>query len=107
MSSTKDLNQKRNTLLKEIDRNSAFIRGSITSVCAKCSRAGCICPKKSSRRAYRLTYKDSRQKTRIVYIPQNELSKLRKMIGNYKRVRQIIEQLVENNIEAFKKEISR
>ena len=107
MSSTKDLNQKRATLLKEMDHNSVFVRGSITSVCAKCSRAGCICPKKSSRRAYRLTYKDSQQKTRIVYIPHSQLSKLRKRIENYKRVRQIIEQLVETNIEAFKQEIRR
>ena len=107
MTSTRDLNQKRNALLKEIERNSGFVRGSITSVCATCNRAGCICPKKSSRRAYRLTYKDSQQKTRIVYIPQSQLNKIRKLIENYKRVRQIIEQLVETNIEAFKKEIRR
>jgi len=100
----KDLTQKREELIIRVGKCSDVVRGSVTSVCAKCSRAGCICDQKSPRRAYRLTYKDSWQKTRIVYVPRSRLPRIRKMIANYARLRQIIEQLVETNIEAFKDE---
>ena len=94
----KDLIRKRNALLEK------FARGSITSVCSTCNRARCICEKKTSGRAYRLTYKDSRQKTRTVYIPRSGLPRIRKMTANYAKSRDIIEQLVETNIEMFKEE---
>ena len=95
--------RKRNALLKKLNQYSEFVRGSINSVCATCNRASCICKKKSSKMAYRLTYKDSQQKTRIVYVSRSKLPKMRKMIANYVKVRKIIEQLVELNIVEFKK----
>ncbi len=57
--------------------------------------------------AYRLTYKDSQQKTRSVYVKKDQLPRMRKMIANYARLRKLIEQLVEVNIEAFKEESRR
>ncbi len=103
----KGLARKRNVLLKKLDQHSEFVRGSITSVCATCNRARCICRKTSPRRAYRLTYKDGQQKTRIVYVPREQLPRIREMIANYARVRKIIEQLVETNIKMFKEEARR
>lgn len=103
----KGLSRKRNTLLKKLDQHSEFVRGSISSVCTTCNRARCICNKTSSRKAYRLTYKDNQQKTRIVYVPRDQLPRIRKMIANYARVRKIIEQLVETNIKIFKEEYRR
>ena len=99
--------RKRNLLLDRLDQYSEFVRGSINSVCSTCNRARCVCRKKSSWRAYRLTYKDAQQKTRIVYVPRDQLPKMRKMIANYAHVRKIIEQLVKTNIELFKKEARR
>ncbi len=99
---------KKQTLLVEtLARYQDFARGSITSVCSTCSRARCICRKKTARKAYRLTYKDAHQKTRTVYVPREQLPRMRKMIANYARVRNIIEQLVEVNLEAFKQEVRR
>ena len=100
----KDPLRRRKTLLRNFEQYSEFVRGSVNSVCAKCNRARCICEKKSSRRAYRLTYKDSQQKTRIVYVPRGRLPKIRSMITNYSKARKIIEQLIETNIEIFKKQ---
>ena len=99
--------KKRNDLLKKIAQFPEFVRGSITSVCSTCNRARCICSKKSSRMAYRLTYKDSQQKTRSVYVKKDQLPRMKKMIANYARLRKLIEQLVEVNIEAFKEESRR
>ena len=103
----KDPVRRRNALLRKFEQCSEFVRGSVNSVCAKCNRARCICEKKTSRRAYRLTYKDSQQKTRIVYVPQSRLPKIRKMIANYSKSRQIIEQLIETNVEMYKNETRR
>jgi len=99
--------KKRNDFLKKLAQFPEFVRGSITSVCSTCNRARCICSKKSSRMAYRLTYKDSQQKTRSVYVKKDQLPRMRKMIANYARLRKLIEQLVEVNIEAFKEESRR
>lgn len=103
----KNLVKKRNLLLKKLQQHSQFVRGSISSVCSTCNRALCICHKDSSRRAHRLTYKDAQQKTQIVYVPRDQLPRMRKMIANYARVRKIIEQLIETNIELFKQEVRR
>jgi hypothetical protein len=81
----KGLSRKRNALLKKLDQHSEFVRGSISSVCTTCNRARCICNKTSSRRAYRLTYKDNQQKTRIVYVPRDQLPRIRKMIATIMR----------------------
>jgi hypothetical protein len=100
--------RRRRALTEKLAQHADFVRGSVTSVCSTCNRARCICRKKSSsRKAYRLTYKDRQQKTRTVYVRQEQLAKVRKMIANYAQVRRIIEQLVEANIELFKTEARR
>ena len=96
--------KKRDTLVKKLVMHPNFVRGSITSVCSTCNRARCICKKESTQRAYRLTYKDAKQKTRTVYVRREQLPKIRKMIANYANLRKIVEQLVETNIEIFKAE---
>jgi hypothetical protein len=99
--------RKRNALVEKLAEYPDFVRGSITSACSTCNRARCICRGQSSRKAYRLTYKDRRQKTRTVYVRREQLPKVRKMIANYARVRTIIEALVDANIELFKAESKR
>ena len=99
--------KKRNELLNKLAQFPEFVRGSITSVCSTCNRAHCICSKKSSLMAYRLTYKDSQQKTRSVYVKKDQLPRMRKMIDNYAKFRKLIEKLVEANIEVYKQETQR
>ena len=102
--SMKGLIRRREKLLARLESCTDFVRGAINSVCAKCSRAGCICEKKTSRRAYRLTYKDSQQRTRIVYVPRARLPEIKRKIANYSKLRKIIEEFVETNIEMFKRQ---
>ena len=97
-----DMEDRWSALTKKLAQYSDVIRGSITSVCAKCSRANCICYKRTPRKAYRLTYKDRRQKTRIVYVARSRLPEVRKIIANYSKIRKILEQLIETNIQIFK-----
>lgn len=98
----KDLIQERSDLLQNLNKLGQCLRGSITHVCATCNRANCVCKEKSSRRSYRLTFKDSNQKTKTLYIPRGKLGEIRKMVANYKQMRKITEQLIEINVEIFK-----
>ena len=100
----KNLIQQRQKLLADIGLCADVVRGTVNSVCARCSRAGCICTKKATGKAYRLTYKDRRQKTRIVYVAQSRLTRIRRMIADYARLRELIERLVDTNIAIFKEE---
>lgn len=98
----KALIKKRETLLRRIADCSEFLRGSITSVCSTCNRAGCICTGKPTGRAYRLTYKDAAQKTRTVYLSRSQLPKARSLLANYSKIRKLNEELLEINIAIFK-----
>ena len=99
----KTLLKKRETLLRRIADCSEFLRGSITSVCSTCNRAACICPGKPTGKAYRLTYKDTEQKTHTVYISRAQLPEARRMLANHVRMRKLTEDLFEVNVAIFKK----
>lgn len=101
----KYLNEKRSKLLQKLEQNADFVRGSVTHVCATCNRAKCICPKKTRSRTYRLTYKDSQQKTKTVYVPRCHLKSVLKKISNYKNIRKITEELNSVNVEILKRSI--
>jgi hypothetical protein len=98
----KALFRKREALLRKIVGCSEFLRGSITSVCSTCNRATCICTGKPTGRAYRLTYKNTDQKTRTVYISRAQLPAARRMLANYSKMRKLNEELLEINIAIFK-----
>ena len=99
----KKLISKRKSLLQKLVKHGDFVRGSINSVCSRCNRAKCICEKKPATKAYRLTYKDNQQKTKIVYLAKNKLRVAQQLLSNYAMVRNIIEQVIDTNIEIFKK----
>lgn len=98
----KDMEDRRKALVKKLTQYSNIIRGSVTSVCAGCGRANCICAKRTPRKVYRLTYKDRQQKTRIVYVPRGRLPEVKRMIANYSELRRTLEQLIKTNIQIFK-----
>ena len=94
--------KRRDTLLTKLSATGGFIKGSITCVCGTCARSRCICTKKSTAKAYRLTYKDAQQKTQIVYIPRKRLLEMKRLIANYARMRALVQQIIQTNIAIFK-----
>jgi hypothetical protein len=98
----KGLTDRRDKLSEKLAQYSVVVRGSITSVCARCNRANCICRKSKHHRAYRLTYKNSQQISQIVYVPRSRLPEIKRMINNYSKLRKIVEELIEINIQLFK-----
>jgi intergrase/recombinase len=98
-----NLIRRREALLKRLVAGGNFVKGSIGSVCGSCARSRCICAKPCATKAFRLTYKDSKQKTQIVYIPRNRLSEMKRLTANYARVRAIVQKIIATNIAIFKK----
>jgi hypothetical protein len=99
----KKLIERKERLWKKLGLYRDIVRGSINSICAKCQRSHCICDKKTTRKAYRLTYKDCHQKTKIVYVPENRLPEIKKRLTHYSTLRRVINQLIDTNIRIFKK----
>ena len=96
------LEVKRDLLLEKLAKCSYFAKGSITSVCMTCNRVNCICKHPKGNKSYRLTYKDSNQKTRIVYVSNDRVKEVRKMIANYKKYKDISDEIIDINIKIFK-----
>ena len=100
-----DFVKQRDTLLIRLVAVGNFAKGSITCVCGTCGRSRCICDRKTETKAYRLTYKDSEQKTQIVYIPRNRLPEMKRLIANYSQARSLVQKIIAINIVIFKKGI--
>ena len=97
-----NLIKRRDKLLNQLVDAGDFIKGSITAVCGRCGRAHCVCARKSTAKAYRLTYKDRDQKTQIVYVPRRRLSEIKRQVASYGRMRALIQQIIQTNIAIFK-----
>lgn len=99
------LTHRRRILLDQLSECGNMIKGSINSVCSACNRSKCICINKTNHQAYRLTFKDKHQKTKIVYIPKNRLHEIKTMIKKYAKAWKIIERLIKINIQLFKQRL--
>jgi hypothetical protein len=98
----RNLIKQREKLLRRLVDAGDLIKGSITAVCGTCARAHCVCARKSTAKAYRLTYKDRDQKTQIVYVPKRRLAEIKRQVASYGRMRALIQQIIQTNIALFK-----
>jgi len=94
MKEKEKLLRKKAALLKELQRNQDFIKGSLSSIKKK---------NKSGSPAYYLTYKDENQKTHTKYIKTAQFNEARSSIKQMKRVREIINEISKVNIDLLKK----
>lgn len=96
------LSQKKRRLLRQLRECKNMVKGTLNAVCATCKRANCICKDPAGHLVFRLTYKDREQSTKIVYVPRQRVTEIRKMIKNFARFRELTHQLIETNLEIFK-----
>jgi len=94
--------EKQKKLKKDLNKFGNMIRGTITTLCARCSRSNCICLKKTKSVAHRLTYKSEGQKSKIVYVSPANLKKVKKLVLNYKKFKETTEALIMLNIDLLK-----
>ena len=97
-----NLMKQREKLLRRLVDAGDLVKGSITAVCGTCGRAHCVCARKPTAKAYRLTYKDRDQKTQIVYVARRRLAEIKRQVASYGKMRALIQQIIQTNIALFK-----
>ena len=102
--SSANLRANRKRLLAGFPRPERILRGSVVERYRKCGKPGCHCAKgKGHGPAYYLSVTLGVGKTRSYYLP----TRLRKVVGrylhNFKRLRELTEQLVEINLELLER----
>jgi len=89
---------KRKRLVREIAAMGEFVRGSVVLMKRRCMRPGCRrCGSGRLHPTWVLTV-SSEGKTRTVYLGEARLAKARRMVGNYRRLRALVEEISELNL---------
>lgn len=74
-----------------------MLKGSVSKV-----SLGKMKRKDGERTAYLLTWKDETNKTKTVYISEEDQPEIRQKIANYKKNKQALEKIVQLNVRLFK-----
>jgi len=89
---------KRKRLVQEIAAMGEFVRGSVVLMKRRCMRPGCRrCASGRLHPTWVLTV-SSQGKTRTVYLGEARVAEARRMVGNYRRLRALVEELSELNL---------
>jgi hypothetical protein len=83
--------------LKRMTATGAVLKGSISRV-----TLGKKAHLPGNRVSYLLTYKSDGNKTRSVYLRKDQIPRVKQMIGNYRRLKTTLNQLLELNVKLFK-----
>lgn len=95
-----DLEARRGGLRTELSAVGDFRPGSLSSVMRRCGKANCACaaPEHPGHGPQHLLTRTVAGKTRTVHLrPGPELAKAEVEVGNYKRFKQIVDELIEVN----------
>jgi len=83
--------------LSKLSTTGEMLKGSISKVVLGGRKSG-----DGERASYLLTYKGEVNKTKTVYVEKDRVMEARRMIGNYRKAKRILEQIVELNVRLFK-----
>jgi len=99
-----ELESRKLELIGELAGLGGMLRGSIVVSTKKCGNKGCECERKNIRihPFQMLTTTTGVGKTKGVYIRKAEMESFRDGLAQYKRVKEIIEELSEINIRLIK-----
>lgn len=91
------IQQKIDRELAKLVKTREMLKGSVSKVVLGGRKKG-----DGERVSYLLTYKGEGNRTRTVYVEKDRVEEAKKMIGNYQKARQALEQIVELNVTLFK-----
>lgn len=102
--SAASLRKKRARLVARFSESGRLLRGSLVERYKKCGKPGCHCAKgKGHGPAYYLSVTLGAGKTRSYYVPVKLRRLVAKHLHNYKRLRELTEQLIEINLELLER----
>ena len=94
--------QRRRLLVKRVAAVEAFVRGSVVLMRRQCIRPRCRrCAEGAGHPTWVLTVSE-RGKTRTVYLGEKRLAEARRLVANYRRMKEWIEEISRVNLALLK-----
>jgi hypothetical protein len=102
--STKALRQRQKVLLGRLPPLQAILRGSLVERYKRCGKPGCKCAKGPGHGPkYYLTVSYPKRKPEMDYVPAEFQEKVKEYLENYRKVKEILEELSEINRELLRR----
>jgi len=102
--STKALRQKQKALLRRLPPLHAILRGSLVERYKRCGKPGCKCANGPGHGPkYYLTVSYPKKRPEMDYVPADLQAKVRQYLENYRKVKEILEELSEINRELLRR----
>ena len=95
-------------LLVGIVRKGMPVLGNLSSAYLPCGKANCKCQEGFLHGpAWRLTWKDQKQKTAILYVPKKKIAQVAKAIADYQKARGALREIGLYNLSRLAQEVKR
>jgi hypothetical protein len=102
--SSATLRQQRESLLRELPPFDAVLRGSLIERYKRCGKPGCKCAQGPGHGPkYYLSVSRSNERPSMAYVPQANYARAVEYIGNYRRIRHILDELCAINSELLRR----
>jgi hypothetical protein len=102
--STYALKKRRQALQRKLPSLVAILRGSLIERYKRCGKPGCKCAKgRGHGPKYYLSVSFPRLRPQMDYVPQEFYHQTKKLLANYQRARQILEEICEINRELLRR----
>lgn len=93
---------KKGTLLRKIGKAGDLMKGSLALTYRKCGKKECRCQKGKLHKGYFFSYR-LKGKSYGLYVPESLVPKVRKLIDNWKELKETVEKLTDLNAKLIKK----
>lgn len=101
---TAALRQRRRQLLHQLPPLEQLLRGSLSERYKRCGRPGCHCANGPGHGPkFYLSVSIPEQRPRMDYVPNAAVAEVRHYIGNYRKVREIINEICAINAELLRR----
>ena len=102
--STKALRQRQKALLKRLPPLQAILRGSLVERYKRCGKPGCKCANGPGHGPkYYLTVSYPKRRPEMDYVPAEFQEKVKEYLENYRKAKEILEELSEINRELLRR----
>ena len=98
------LRQRRLTLLRQLPPLHALVRGSLIERYKRCGKPGCRCAEGPGHGPkFYLSVSRSGERPLMEYVPAADYGEVARWLENYRRVREILEEVCEINLELLRR----
>lgn len=101
----RQLELRRQRLLRQVRSLGPVFRGSLAEVHLTCGKQNCRCQEGLRHRAFYVSYRSGGQ-TKVVHVPARRLPEVRRVQKNWQRLKELLQQLADVQV-ALWKEVSR